>query len=53
MLPLIKVDFLGKEIYIPNNPSKLLECYYGKKYIIPDHECNKECTICKKITKAV
>lgn len=46
-LPLKKTRFLGKNIYVPNKPEKLLECVYGKDFMIPDHKCNKG--LCKKI----
>ena len=49
LLPLRPVTFLGKKVYIPNNPSALLECEYGKNYLTPDHTCNKACTKCVKI----
>jgi phosphorylcholine metabolism protein LicD len=49
--PLKQVEFLGKGIYIPNDAPKLLECYYGKDYIIPDTKCDASCNNCKKIKK--
>jgi hypothetical protein len=48
-LPLKPVSFLGKNVYIPNNPTALLECEYGKNYLTPDHKCNKACTRCVSI----
>jgi hypothetical protein len=48
-LPLRPVSFLGKNIYIPNNPKALLECEYGKNYLIPNHKCDKECANCVKV----
>ncbi len=48
VFPLIETQFLNKTIYIPNDSNKLLECYYGKNYLTPDHVCNLDCTICKK-----
>ena len=47
LYPLKKTTFLGQQTYIPNNSHKLLECYY-KDYKIPNHECNDDCTVCKK-----
>ncbi len=48
-LPLRPVSFLGKNTYIPNNPKALLECEYGKNYLIPNHKCDNECANCVKI----
>lgn len=47
-MPLQVNKFLDRNTYIPNMPEKLLECYYGKNFIIPDHTCNSDCSICKK-----
>ena len=49
LLPLRPVSFLGKDVYIPNNPNAFLECEYGKNYLTPDHKCNNDCTNCVKI----
>jgi hypothetical protein len=49
LIPLRPVSFLGKDVYIPNNPKAFLECEYGKKYLTPDHNCNKDCSMCVKI----
>jgi phosphorylcholine metabolism protein LicD len=46
--PLKPISFLNRKTFLPNKAEELLKCYYGKNYIIPDHECNKECKICKK-----
>jgi len=43
-----QVLFLDRMTYIPNNSKKLLECYYGKNYMIPDHTCYNNCNICIK-----
>lgn len=51
--PLKRVDFLGKQVHIPNNAPKLLECYYSKDYIIPDTKCDNTCNNCKKIKKEI
>lgn len=48
IMPLQVNKFLDRNTYIPNMPEKLLECYYGKNFIIPDHTCNSDCSICKK-----
>lgn len=48
LLPLRPVSFLGKKVYIPNNPTAFLECEYGKHYLTPDHTCNNDCTKCVK-----
>lgn len=50
ILPLKKTIFLNKQINIPNDYMKLLKCYYGKTYLIPDHKCDNNCTNCIKIT---
>lgn len=44
--PLQQVDFLGNRTYIPNHPSKLLECYYGPNYMTPNKVCDRECNQC-------
>lgn len=49
LLPLKQVSFLGKKVYVPNNPKAFLECDYGKNYLTPNHKCNKSCTNCVKI----
>ncbi len=46
--PLKPVSFLDKTVFIPNNSNKLLQCYYGKNYLNPDHICNSDCTKCIK-----
>lgn len=43
------VSFKGSNIYIPNQPDKLLSTYYGDNYIIPDHKCNASCDECVKV----
>jgi hypothetical protein len=48
LLPLRPVSFLGKNVYIPNNPGAFLECEYGKHYLTPDHKCNNDCMNCVK-----
>jgi len=48
LFPLKPVSFLGKNVYIPNNPNAFLECEYGKEYLTPDHKCNKDCSKCVK-----
>jgi hypothetical protein len=49
IVPLQGIHFLNRNTYIPNIPKNLLNCYYGKNFIIPDHTCNFDCSICKKI----
>jgi len=46
--PLKNVRFLNRDCYIPNIPENLLKCYYGNNFLIPDHDCNEDCTICIK-----
>lgn len=46
LLPLKKTIFLGKKVYLPNKPNCFLSCAYGETYMIPNHECNSDCTIC-------
>ena len=48
--PLRLITFLNRKTWIPNNPSAILECYYGKSYMIPDHSCDIDCNVCKKIS---
>ena len=45
--PLRPTTFLGKLVYMPNDPEKLLGCIYGN-YRISDHKCNVDCTQCIK-----
>lgn len=47
--PLRKITFLDRTLYIPNKPAELLKCYYGDNFMTPDHSCNSDCSICKKI----
>jgi len=47
-LPLKEIIFKNHKIYIPNQSEKLLEHYYGKNYLIPDHICNNDCSKCIK-----
>ncbi len=44
-----QVEFKGHAMYIPNQPDKLLQTYYGPNYLIPDHKCNASCSECVKI----
>lgn len=46
--PLHRIHFLDRYTYIPNITDNLLYSYYGKNFIIPDHTCNSDCSICKK-----
>lgn len=48
--PLKQTTFLNKIVYLPNDPAKLLKCYYGNNFMIPDHKCNDDCSICVKNT---
>ena len=48
--PLKKVDFLEcSNIYVPNKSAKLLKCFYGDNFEVPDHKCNDDCSVCTKI----
>lgn len=47
LYPLHKVNFLGKECYIPNRSDKLLESWYSKNYMIPDKICDSDCMNCR------
>jgi hypothetical protein len=49
LLPLRPVSFLGKNVYIPNNPQAFLNCEYGLNYLTPDHKCNQDCSKCIKV----
>jgi len=49
ILPLKKIKFLSRSIYVPNNPKEFLKCTYGEKFMDPDHNCDKNCDNCKKI----
>ena len=46
LYPLQKSTFLGRTIYLPNKPNKILECHYGNDYLIPNHTCNIDCSVC-------
>ena len=47
ILPLKKVSFLNKKIYIPNKIETVLTKLYGKKYMTPLLKCDKECNCSK------
>ena len=49
LYPLRETIFLSRPVYIPNKPEELLKCYYGNDFMTPDHLCNSDCSICKKI----
>ena len=49
LYPLKETIFLSRPIYVPNKPEELLKCYYGDNFMTPDHSCNSDCSICKKI----
>ena len=49
LVPLKPVTFLGKNVYIPNNPTDWLTCEYGSNYLTPDHKCNQDCSKCIKV----
>ena len=44
--PLQKSTFLGRTIYLPNKPNNILECHYGSDFMVPNHTCNIDCSIC-------
>lgn len=46
--PLHEEEFLNRKVYIPNEPHKLLECYYGPNFMTPDTVCDNECKQCVK-----
>ena len=48
-LPLKEIVFKNAIIYIPNQSEKILQCTYGSDYLIPNHTCNDDCSVCKKI----
>lgn len=48
-LPLKEIMFKNHKIYIPNQSEKILQCTYGSDYLIPNHTCNDDCSVCKKI----
>jgi len=47
LYPLQKVEFLGRECYLPNRPDKFLESWYSKNYMIPDKICDSNCMNCR------
>jgi phosphorylcholine metabolism protein LicD len=49
LVPLKPVTFLGKNVYIPNNPTDWMTCEYGSNYLTPDHNCNQDCSKCIKV----
>jgi hypothetical protein len=36
----------NNNVYIPNNYNKLLSCYYGNNYMIPNNICDVDCNNC-------
>lgn len=48
VFPLRKKTLNKHTVYVPNNIPDILRCYYGDKYMIPDHECSADCSVCKK-----
>ena len=40
--PLRRVNFTGIPVYIPNDPDKVLRCYYGD-YTVPHRKCDSDC----------
>lgn len=48
VLPLREVSFKNQTVYVPNDTNKLLQVYYGKTYMTPDHTCNASCDECVK-----
>ena len=48
IFPLRKKTLDTHTVYVPNNIPDVLRCYYGDNYMIPDHECSNDCSVCKK-----
>lgn len=48
IFPLRKKTLNNRSVYVPNNIPDVLKCYYGDNYMIPDHECSSDCSVCKK-----
>lgn len=47
----LKQGFLeNRTVFVPSKPEKLLECFYGQNFETPDHKCNSDCSICKKVS---
>lgn len=44
-----QVQFNNHNIYIPNQPEKLLTLYYGEDFMTPDHMCSVSCDNCVKV----
>ena len=42
IFPLQKREFLGREFYVPNNPSAIFECYYGKDWQTPNPNWSRD-----------
>ena len=49
ILPIKSIEFKNINTFIPNQPEQLLRTYYGKDFLIPDHQCNSACDECIKI----
>ena len=49
ILPVKAIDFKNINTFIPNQPEQLLRTYYGKDFLIPDHQCNSACEECVKL----
>jgi phosphorylcholine metabolism protein LicD len=49
-LPLKRVKFLDKYIYIPNDTNKVLLDEFGSSFMTPSHRCDDNCNNCHKIS---
>ena len=49
ILPVKSIQFKTIDSFIPNQPEQLLQTYYGKNFLTPDHQCNATCEECVKI----
>ncbi len=43
----IDVDGEMIQVLIPAQPEKFLTSYYGTNYLIPNKQCNNDCTVCQ------
>jgi phosphorylcholine metabolism protein LicD len=48
-LPLKRIKFLDKNIYVPNDIDKVLLDEYGESFMMPSHKCDENCNNCRKI----
>ncbi len=46
VFPLVETGFLGRRVFVPADPHRVLALLYGLDYLTPDHVCDAGCTAC-------